>query len=100
MANFNINNNQFYGESTVFGQYNEYNLNWNDLERDAEELFNKLDETDSLKPAVSELKTAVKGKKGQSIKKVIAKYAADFSTATFASLASEGLKTLIKISLP
>ena len=94
MANFHIEGNHFHGNAQMFGQYNEYN--WSDLEQDVATLKAKLSDGDALKPAVTELESAIKGKEKWSIGQTIAKYAGEFASAAFANLASEGILALIR----
>lgn len=99
MANFNISNNQFHDGSSMFGQYSEYNFNWDKLKHDVVELDDKLSSSDSLKPAVTELSAVIEKKEPGGVKQIITKYGAEFTTATFAGLATEAVKALVKVFL-
>lgn len=100
MAPVYIHGNDFYDNSHMFEQYNEYSFIWSGLERDTAVLKAKLGEGDVLKPAVAELETAIKSKQKRNIGQTVAKYAAQFSTSTFANLASAGILALVKMFLP
>lgn len=95
MATFNISGNHFYDDAQMFGQYNEYNMNWDSLETELNEIKSKLDDTPSLKQAIAELESVVRHREKRKIGQTVAKYAAAFSTTTFANLASEGLKAFV-----
>ena len=83
---------------TDIGCVNEYNISWPNLEQELAALKRKMaKENPKLTPAVEELETAVKIRKPSGITAAIKKYAAAFSSATFANLASTGILELIKI---
>lgn len=100
MAQFNISGNQFAPGSNVFGHYNEYNFNWNDLEHEVAALKDKAAADTTLTPVVTELDSAIKSKEEHRIRQVIGQYATAFSSATFANLASAGILALVKAFLP
>lgn len=100
MAQFNIHENHFASGSTMFGEYKEYNFNWSELEYEASVLKDKVAMDATLAPAVTELQTAVKSKEGHRVKQIVGQYAAAFSSATFANLASAGILALVKAFLP
>lgn len=100
MAQFNISGNYFGSGSNMFGDYKEYNFNWSELEREANALKDETAGDTTLAPAVTELQTAIKSKNEHSVIQAIGQYAAAFSSATFANLASAGILTLIKAFLP
>lgn len=99
MAQFNISENHFASGSNMFGSYNEYNFSWSELEREADTLKAETAGDSILAPAVTELQTAIKSKKEHSVKQVIEQYAAAFSSATFANLASAGILALVNAFL-
>ena len=100
MAQFNISGNHFASGSNMFGNYKEYNFNWSELEREADTLKAETAENTTLAPAVTELQTAINSKDGHSVAQVIGQYAAAFSSATFANLASAGILALVRAFLP
>lgn len=91
MAYSNIQGNTFHRGSSVFGQYTENNYGWNDAAKELSEIKEKLDDIDPLKHAVEELGTAIREQHTQRTKQTLTKYIADFTSATFANLASTGL---------
>lgn len=95
MAQFNISGNNFYGDASVFRHYNEYNFNWSQLEREADKLKTETAGDATLSPAVTELQTAIRSKNEHSVVQAIRQYAAAFSSATFANLASAGILALV-----
>lgn len=98
MININFEANSVQAGGTGIGCVNEYNISWPNLEQEFATLKRKTaKENPKLVPAVEELETAVKGEDKSGIRKVIEKYAAAFSSATFANLASAGILELIKI---
>ncbi len=96
MARFNISGNNFYKGSSLFGQYNEYNFNWSELESEVNTLRTKTAGDATLSPAVTELHAAISSKKEHSVVQAIQQYASTFSSATFANLASAGILALVK----
>lgn len=96
MANFFIGDNNFFDQATMFGSYNEYNFNWSALQNEAAVLKNKVSDSDPIKPAVTELESAISSRNKESVSSVIAKYAGAFASSTFANMASAGLIALIK----
>ena len=98
MVQINFEPNSIQTGGTGIGNVNEYNISWPSLEQELAALKCRTAEQEpQLTPAVEELETAVKGKDKSSIGKVIGKYAAAFSSATFANLASAGILELIKL---
>lgn len=98
MVQINFEANSIQTGGTGIGCVNEYNINWSNLEQELAALKRKtIEDKSQLTPAVEELETAVKREDKSSIRKVIKKYAAAFSSATFANLASAGILELIKI---
>ncbi len=98
MININFEANSIQTGGTGIGCVNEYNINWPNLEQELAALKCKTaKENPTLTPVVEELETAVIREDKSSIRKVIEKYAAAFSSATFANLASAGILELIKI---
>lgn len=91
MAYINIQGNTFHRGSNVFGQYIENNFGWDDAAKELSEIQEKLDDIDPLKHAVEELGTAIREQNPQRTKQTLTKYIADFTSATFANLASVGL---------
>lgn len=91
MAYINIQGNTFHRGSSVFGQYTENNYGWNDAAKELSEIQEKLDDIGALKQAVEELGTAIREQSTQRTKQMLTKYIADFTSATFANLASAGL---------
>lgn len=99
MAQFNISGNYITNGSKIIEHYNEYNFNWDKLEQEAGALKDKAATDTALTPAVSELQTAIKNKETNSVRQTIRQYAAEFSSATFANLASAGILALVKAFL-
>lgn len=98
MVQINFEANSIQTGGTGIGCVNEYNISWPNLEQELAALKRKTaKENPTLTPAVEELETAVKREDKSSIRRVIEKYAAAFSSATFANLASAGILELIKI---
>ena len=98
MVQINFEPNSVQAGGTCIGTVNEYNISWPNLEQELAALKRKTAKEDpKLVPAVEELETAVKGEDKSSIRKVIGKYAASFSSAAFANLASAGIMELIRI---
>lgn len=98
MVQINFEPNSIQTGGTGIGCVNEYNISWPNLEQELAALKCKTaKENPTFSPAVEELETAVKEEDKSSIRKVIEKYAAAFSSATFANLASAGIMELIKI---
>lgn len=91
MAYINIQGNTFHHGSSVFGQYTENNYGWNDAAKELSEIQEKLDDIGSLKQAVEELGAMIREQNTQRTKQTLTKYIADFTSATFANLASAGL---------
>lgn len=100
MATFNVSGNIFESGSNMIENYNEYNFNWSQLEREIDVLKEKTEADVALSPAVTSLQSAIKCKDEGSIKQTISKYAADFLSSTFANLASSGIISLVKIFCP
>lgn len=94
MAIFQIHDNQITNGS-VIGTQNIYeapqNINWEEIEREVNEIVHKLSLSDKLHPAVSELQKAAKHRRWDGFKEVAKKFATDFSSAAFANLASGAL---------
>lgn len=97
MAYINIQGNTFQKGSSVFGQYTENNFGWGDAVKELSELHVKLDDIGSLKQAVEELQAAVKEQNKSKTQLAIKKYIADFTSATFANLASAGLMQFLGV---
>lgn len=98
MVQINFEANSIQTGGTGIGCVNEYNINWPNLEQELAALKRKtIEDKSQLAPAVEELETAVIREDKSSIRKVIEKYAAAFSSATFANLASAGILELIKL---
>lgn len=95
MAQINISGNNFYDDSRMVGEFNEYNFNWNELEREADALKNKTVGNTMLSPAMTELQAAIKSKNKGSVIRAIRQYTTAFSSAMFANLASAGILELI-----
>ena len=91
MAYINIQGNTFHRGSSVFGQYTENNYGWADAAKELSEIKEKMDDVNTLKHAVEELGTAIREQSTQRTKQTLTKYIADFTSATFANLASVGL---------
>lgn len=91
MANINIQGNTFQRGSSVFGQYTENNFGWADAAKELSEIKEKLDDVGSLRKAIDELGVAIREQSTQGTKRAVRKYIADFTSATFANLASAGL---------
>lgn len=91
MANINIQGNTFQNGSKVFGQYTENNLGWADTAKELSEIKEKLDDVGSLRQAIDELGVAIREQSTQGTQLTVRKYIADFTSATFANLASAGL---------
>ena len=100
MSNFSIQDNKFESGSSVINQYTENNFGWGNVAIELKELSGQLNTTDSLKQALEELEAAVAEKDENKTKKTIKKYIADFTTATFANLASAGLLQFIHFFVP
>ncbi len=98
MAIFQIHDNQITGGS-VIGTQNIYeapqNMNWEEIEKEVDELAQKLSQNKELQPAISELQRSVKHRKWESFKNTAKKFASDFSSAAFANLASGALLSLL-----
>lgn len=102
MANINIISNNISGGSTIFGSYTDTttiynNFDWPALQSEAAALSCKVNSNESLKPAVTELEGAISSRDKENIGSVVKKYAAEFSTSTFANMASAGLLALIRV---
>lgn len=95
MAQFNISGNNFYDNASLFGQYNEYHFNWDELEREADALKAKTAGDAVLSPAVAELQAAVARRDKGGVVQAVRQYAAAFSSAAFANLASAGVLALV-----
>ena len=92
MVQINFEPNSVQAGGTGIGTVNEYNISWSNLEQELAALKRKTAKEDpKLVPAVEELEDK------SSIRKVIGKYAAAFSSAAFANLASAGIMELIRI---
>lgn len=89
--------NSIQGGGTGIGTVNEYNISWPNLEQELAALRRKADGNPQLSPAVEELETVVKGREASGIAAAVKKYAAAFSSAAFANLASAGILELIKM---
>lgn len=96
MAKISISGNNFYDNSTVIRTYNENNFNWPALQSEVSALKDKVRDSDPIKPAVTELESAISSRNKESVSSVIAKYTGAFASSTFANLASAGLLALIK----
>lgn len=96
MAQFNISGNNFYDNASLFGQYHEYHFDWGQLEREADVLKAKTAGDAVLSPAVTELQAAVVSRDKGSVVRVVRQYAAAFSSAAFANLASAGVLALVR----
>lgn len=98
MVQINFEPNSIQTGGTGIGCVNEYNISWPNLEQEFAVLKRKAAEKNpKLTPAVEELETAVKREDKSGIRKAIEKYAAAFSSAAFANLASAGILELIKV---
>lgn len=95
MAQFNISGNNFYDNASLFGQYNEYHFDWGELERETDALKAKTAGDAALSPAVTELQAAVASRNKGSVVRAVRQYAAAFSSAAFANLASAGVLALV-----
>lgn len=91
MAYINIQGNTFHRGSSVFGQYTENNYGWDDAAKELSEIQEKLDDVGSLRQAIDELGVAIRKQSTQETQLTIRKYITDFTSATFANLASAGL---------
>lgn len=91
MANINIQGNTFQRGSSVFGQYTENNFGWADAAKELSEIKEKLDDVGSLRQAIDELGVVIRKQSTQGTQLALRKYIADFTSATFANLASAGL---------
>ncbi len=100
MAKIIISGNNFYDHSRAIGEQKEYNFNWSELQREAAALKDKAETDTELASAVAELQTAINCKEENSVKRAVGRYAAAFSSATFANLASAGVLALVKAFLP
>ncbi len=100
MAIFQIHDNKIVNGS-VIGSQNIYEapqeVDWETIERELSEIIQKLSPDSKLQPAVGELQKAVKHRKWDAFKDAAKKFAADFSSAAFANLASG---TLLGFLLP
>lgn len=98
MAIIQIHDNQITNGS-IIGTQNIYevpqDIDWGRIESELDELIQKLPRTSELQPAVNELKDAVKHRKWESFKRVAKEFAADFSSAAFANLASGALLSVL-----
>lgn len=91
MAYINIQGNTFHRGSSVFGQYTENNYGWDDAAKELSEIQEKLDDVGSLRQAIDELGVVIRKQSTQGTQLALRKYIADFTSATFANLASAGL---------
>lgn len=105
MGNVNIIGNNVSGGSTLIEKYTNapqtttiYNkFDWSALQSEAAILRSSIKGSDPLKPAVTELEGAISSRDKETIGSVVKKYAAEFSTSTFANVASAGLLALIRV---
>ncbi len=100
MTNFTISGNNLYDEASIIKNYNEYNFNWDELDHEVASLKNETAADTTLAPAVTELQTAIKSKNKNSVRQAVNQYVTEFSSATFANLASAGILALVKAFLP
>lgn len=101
MVEINFGPNSIQSGGTGIGEVNEYNIDWGNLEQEFAVLKRKtIEEKPQLTLAVEHLEAAVKGKDNSKIRKVIAKYATEFASATFSNLASAGILAVIKMFSP
>ena len=97
MAVINVQGCTFSNHSSTVGQINEYNnCGWEDIETELTALHAKLGDQKSLRQAVEDLTTAVRAQNKTDVKKTISTYIRDFTSGTFAGLASATLLNFIK----
>lgn len=91
MAYINIQGNTFQRGSSVIEQYTETNYEWADATTELSKLQEELDDVGSLRQAIEELSAAIREQSISKTRHTVREHIADFTSATFANLASAGL---------
>ena len=97
MAIVHIHDNTFYDHASVFGSFTENHYGWSEAAKELDELSAKLDQVEATtQQALTDLRDAVSERDISKTNGWVKKYFADFTTSTFANIASSGLMLFLR----